>query len=703
MAKYNLSEREYLVVEIKGGLDSRESPWGYLYQDKIRIKTLGNQSKAFPDTPCRPQPLQGGMAMPQGNARTVQQWIDAVVPPTQSSLDHAVTQLSLQPETDSPRAIPQGVVGKAPIRSQDVYSAPSQAVTSTSSQITDIAPRLRVQNQELEVRSSALQVRPKNPPVRTSYVPPHMRRQGHVSEHQVSYIKSSASNSAGNNEQLKGKAGKSTEKKHDQLLDISDTESIGAPEHASGHLQDLLTGDHLAPDLLSPVLNPRPPSSAPVSTPLLPTKSISQNHSSAHVTDRTRSTNKEEAPKKHKTMGQQKPPKKGMGKQREWLRQVAQSSAYGTGVRNQIPARPVLPAISLPAPAPSRPSVRDDDMSKLNETATRLLEHARMVRGKLKLEVQLTVNLLWMTSRDDKVFAKDQHSCEEAEEYLNGQSENGSMKSDATKMLTTSQRDMAYLIGIKDRNKQHVFVQEPHTTEITYQLVCQTGDSAFTIVEIDESGEPRVKEPPQAIGQIFWHFAKRIYDARVLVSGEHLSAFQDDPNFVELIDNFRIQASKQGSALPVVETRVSAKYFRLHHVFIKRRLVFQLNTAQYKGSMLEVTEVHDLVIEKNAQVGAFRAFAVEPEKMAADSRMWYEASLIPKTRPPQLDASLDLGIGLKADWDPTDVLAQWPLREQRELTALLVARMDKVGLNNQGPWGEVVEAPTANQPWKTWW
>ena len=411
------------------------------------------------------------------------------------------------------------------------------------------------------------------------------------------------------------------------------------------------------------------------------------------------------------TMNKNAPSKKGFGSQRYRRQNRAQYNAQRQQLITEIygtppPARPQMQAPHLTHPsanakqskATSIPTIEDTSVDELYEKGIEILGYARNYRGKLYLEVQLTQNLLWLPNLEDREFAHKSHSQNEAESYLNDQTTRDGIQSTATKMLTTYARDMDYLIGIKDANRQDVFVKEPFNTDLIFEIVCQMGGDYF-IIEINQDGDDLLKNAPQVIGSVYWHYAKRIYDARVHVAGTYVTAVHDNISLRELKSNLLIHYPSQDiPLLPELQTHVSTKDFQIKYVFIKRHLDFKPKSPSYENIALRITEVHDLIIFNNGK-GGFRACAAMPAQMASKVQMWYEASLIAIKSPPQFDENVGLEAGCKAGWEPAEVLTKGRLAALKELTTLLVGRMDNVGLNNQGPRGSVEELRKLNERW----
>ncbi|KAI9657647.1 MAG: hypothetical protein M1821_002823 [Bathelium mastoideum] len=435
----------------------------------------------------------------------------------------------------------------------------------------------------------------------------------------------------------------------------------------------------------------------------------------------------EDGPTKHMTMSQCAPSKKSKGKQ-DWNRQ-------GETHRQQEILVERLPDIERPqsqsrakAPIPMQSvsagkqtsmvdhTKSDVRLDALYEKCLKILEHARTFRGKLDLQVQFGANLLWFGSSDDKEFANEDHGLNAAEKYLNGHDTRSTVYGTATTRLTSSARDMEYLLGVKE-NKKNIFPKEPCSVDLIYEFVCQVGNMPIFIVEVDQEGTGVVKKPPQRIGEIFWHFAKRIFDARVVASSTTMAvAPAGDPNVAELMENLYIRGPEEGSAtlLPTIQTHVSAKDFSILHVFIKRRLHFKPLSAAAAAAAadvthaadanlaLRITEAHDLAIASNC-TGGWRAFADPPATMAKEGTIWYEAALVPASGPPSAFAANEmLAPGEAAPWRPEDVMARHRLEALVELAQPLVARLDRVGVRNRGPYRGRGKGEADEEKWSYW-
>ncbi|KAL9085780.1 MAG: hypothetical protein Q9165_007412 [Trypethelium subeluteriae] len=421
-------------------------------------------------------------------------------------------------------------------------------------------------------------------------------------------------------------------------------------------------------------------------------------------TERIQPVSQDDLNDKRETMHQQKPPKKGQGKQRPWHQDSARSNfLQHQQLIDEYWGRPILPSEPLP-PEPSEPQrseislsepkipspeSKDPSMEGLYHVALGIAEHARTFRGKLDLEVQLTQNLVYCRTHDTKRFADELQTKGDKEVFLNDAEANSGIISDATTRITTSARDILYLLGIRVDDKQHLFEKTPYETSLTYEFVCQVGDKDQFTIEVDQEGTQLLHEGSHAIGSIYWHFAEHIYDARVLINGTRVRALNkdDDAGVHELLSNLYIAADPaQGDILlPEIQTHVTAKDFRIKWAMIKRRFRFAPRPKQYENMALQITEVHDLNIMRN-QEGGFRFYADHPSTMAHKGYSFYEASVVPKCQHPSFEENLKLEPGRQATWIPEDVLAYSRLAGLKELTTKLVARMDSVGKNNVGPW-----------------
>ncbi|KAF2229321.1 hypothetical protein EV356DRAFT_511023 [Viridothelium virens] len=424
-------------------------------------------------------------------------------------------------------------------------------------------------------------------------------------------------------------------------------------------------------------------------------------------TERIQPVREDDLDDKRGTMHHQRPPKKGQGKQRPSHQDNTRSNTIANFLQQQLideywgrpilPSEPLLPEPSQPERAEansSQPEIsslkpKDPSMDGLYHVALGILEDARAFRGKLDFEVQLTQNLLYCRTHDTKRFADEVQSKTDKEAFLNDAEATSGIISDATTRITTSARDVQYLLGVKDGNKQYLFEKNPFETSLSYEFVCQIGDENHFTIEIDQEGTQLLNEGTYAIGSIYWHFAEHIYDARVLINGTRTRALDKDDNagVHELLSNLYIAAdSAQGDILlPEIQTHVTAKDFRIKWVMIKRRFRFAPRPQRYENMALQVTEVHDLEIMRN-QEGGFRFYADHPSTMAHKGYSFYKASVVPKSQHPSFEENLDLEPGKQATWISEDVLAYSRLAELKELTTMLVARMDSVGKNNTGPW-----------------
>ena len=423
--------------------------------------------------------------------------------------------------------------------------------------------------------------------------------------------------------------------------------------------------------------------------------------------DQVQAKDEEDEIEKHKTMGQRAPPKKGGGEQRKDRKTKTQTSKQETEAwRQEIAAEVRLGPNLQQALRQSRASghqqsdlpskkaeVPAEKMDELYGRCINILEHARSFRGRLNFEVQLTVNLLLFSKVEDKEFVAGQHDLGHAQGYLNNHNAiGGGVRGSAAARLTNVAEEMEYLIGVKDaNNKDSVFANEPSSTEMVYEFACQSDRGNQFTVEIDEHGSAIVKQPTQTIGEVFWHYPKRIHDACLLVSGTSFIA-SEDPSIAELIDNLciRIPATEDMVLLPDIQSRMTTRDVRIASIFLKRRLHFPaVSTAAPAAYFrLQITEVHELIVE-TSRSGAIHAFALSPEEMAQEGcAPYYEAALVPAGLPSEMTENEELEPGLEAGWRAKDVLGQSQLEWLVQVAGRLVGRLDRVGVKREGGSGE---------------
>ncbi|KAI9709352.1 MAG: hypothetical protein M1820_003472 [Bogoriella megaspora] len=339
---------------------------------------------------------------------------------------------------------------------------------------------------------------------------------------------------------------------------------------------------------------------------------------------------------------------------------------------------------------------QDPKLQNAYETAKTILEHSRAFRGKLILEVQIAQNLLSVANSKARDFENDTHGVREIETFLAEQIRDQNAREFATTMLTASAHDVEYLIGVKNATKARAFATMPYISELTYEFVCESAKIGKFTAMVDIDGRSETKGPVDIVGSVSWHHVLRMYDARFIVAGEKTILEPQDEGLNKLLSSLRVHVP-EGKILPDIQVEISNKEFAVHSVMIKRRFYYQ--SLEFKNIALKVTETSDLFIYRNTQTGALHASAKEPAEMVAESRQWYEASLVPMAMPKVFAENENLRIGDDAAWKPDDVMSFEEFQDFKDLATEMVKKMDNVGFNNQGPRGSREETDQWTQQW----
>lgn len=353
------------------------------------------------------------------------------------------------------------------------------------------------------------------------------------------------------------------------------------------------------------------------------------------------------------------------------------------------------------------------------------LEHGRAFKGDLRMEVQFGQILLHgfkigrgaMDTDDFVSQLKEQETARSALVHF-------------IPRLTTTYSDMDFIHNLLDANGQRMFNVVPAQAVVYYELVGYDAEKRKMSVTIDANRDVVARFADETIGEIYMHYPKRSWDARITVTGTHSEKnifptgkdqesrgasksmakhdafskllprnkalpetmngmagfFSDNDGLKEILDTLSAEirgTADSGGQYPVLQWRSTLKGFHVEQVFVKRR--FQYQCTMHAKLLLELTQVQDLQKGVSTKIaGLEQAAAKTPADMIKLQRLWYEASVI--TQPIEaFEENRTLELGDEASWTPEQVLADGTLEALQKMAGRVVTRIDNVGFYNEGP------------------
>ncbi|KAK5201273.1 hypothetical protein LTR16_003268 [Cryomyces antarcticus] len=317
---------------------------------------------------------------------------------------------------------------------------------------------------------------------------------------------------------------------------------------------------------------------------------------------------------------------------------------------------------------------------EFHEPALKILEAAQSFSGELKMQVEFGMIIL---DNVPKALRKDAATKQDWETELAG---HGDLCTGFTNMLTASTTDIQHIIDLTNDHGQRLFCETPSGNGLaTLIFICDDNEHREVHIEVNPltPGEFVVKKPPQAIGGVYWHYPKRAWDARMVVTGIATETNVPDEAVEELIGNLSIR-TRPGHLLPEVYTKNSHKGLRVENVQLHRQLRYA--SKRHEHLCLELTQVHDLKILGKA-TGELKAHTMNIADMIEQRRLWYGASLASLSPPEQFKENINLEFGDDASWEAESIVNVEILRSLKAVTDQVVTRIDGVGFANQGPRG----------------
>jgi len=321
----------------------------------------------------------------------------------------------------------------------------------------------------------------------------------------------------------------------------------------------------------------------------------------------------------------------------------------------------------------SKPSIPPDCSNDLLE----ILDSARAFRGHLDMEVSIGRILLeGLVGPEAKEFAaakamSSKRMVEGIKEYL---------FSDAKTCLHFVERLTSDTEEACQIPTAHLFNQESIEEESWYEFDCEDKYHNHIIVKVKGVEEVETVFASLTIGQAFFHYPKRRWDARFAVEGRrqytHRKAVSD---FMEQL-SAELRDSKDGRLVDV-RFRVSND-LKIHSAYAKKRLSFTY--LQNNRIKLHITEVQDLIRGRmKTDTSVHQVASGKRSEMVENHRLWFEAKLSISAES-FFEQNLETSTGDDAAWTAKEVLDDRTLCDVQNIIDNVVTRMDGVGAKNKG-------------------
>lgn len=231
---------------------------------------------------------------------------------------------------------------------------------------------------------------------------------------------------------------------------------------------------------------------------------------------------------------------------------------------------------------------------------------------------------------------------------------------------------------------QKMFDQDEIDTEVWYELHCRDRYNNAVVVKIRGSEEAETVLVPRALGEAFFHFPKRRWDARFAINGRETYAHRTAVS--KFMKQFSAKVEGAGDMQTIDLRYRIVRELKIQEVYAKKRLTYKY--LESDRISLHVTEVQDLNrFQAKFDTSLHQARSGNKSEMIRDGRFWYEAKLS-ISADPWFEQNLHLKTGDEANWEPKDVLDDAMLVVVDKVIEHFVSRLDVVGINNKGLRGD---------------
>lgn len=220
--------------------------------------------------------------------------------------------------------------------------------------------------------------------------------------------------------------------------------------------------------------------------------------------------------------------------------------------------------------------------------------------------------------------------------------------------------------------------------ECWYEFHCEDKYHNQFTLKVKGREDAKIDLVPVTIGQVFFHYPKRKWDACFAVKGRkpytHRKAVKE---FMEKL-SAEVRNSKD-DRLVDLRFRVTND-LKILSAYTKKRLSFgYINNDRIT---LHLTEVQELIRGWMRDDTSLHQFASRDRaEMIGAHRLWFEAKMS-VSADSFFDQNLKIKTGDDAAWDPKDVLDDKMLSDIQTVVDKVVVRMDGVGVLNRGCIGD---------------
>jgi hypothetical protein len=328
--------------------------------------------------------------------------------------------------------------------------------------------------------------------------------------------------------------------------------------------------------------------------------------------------------------------------------------------------------IKVPAKPPTIPQVLPDCSKDLLQ----ILDNVRAFRGYLDMEVSIGRTLIeGLRGPEAREFAASKPM--PPRRMAGGLKEHLSLN-ESTKLYFVERLTSSTVEACQIHTPQ-LFHQEA-VEECWYEFHCEDKYHNQFIVKVKAVDDAQIELVPATIGQIFFHYPKRKWDARFAVNGRkpytHRKAVKE---FMEKL-SAEVRDSKDGRLVDL-RFRMTSN-LKIISAYTKKRLSFgHINNERIT---LHLTEVQDLIRGWMRDDTSLHQFASrERAEMIEARRLWYEAKMSISAKS-FFDENLKTKAGDDAVWDAKDVLDDKMLSDIQSVVDRVIIRMDGVGVLNKG-------------------
>jgi hypothetical protein len=305
-----------------------------------------------------------------------------------------------------------------------------------------------------------------------------------------------------------------------------------------------------------------------------------------------------------------------------------------------------------------------------------ILENSRAFRGDLDMEISIGRILIeGFRGHEAREFAESKpmpprRMVEGIKEHL---SSDKSTKLHFIERLTSSTVEACQIPTPQQ------FQQDP-VEENWYEFHCEDKYHNHFVIKVKGLDHAEVDLVPATIGQAFFHYPKRKWDACFAVKGR--KSYTHRKAVKQFMENLSAEVrDSDDERLVDLRFRVTSN-LKINSAYTKKRLSFShINNDRIT---LHLTEVQELIRGWMRSDTSLHQFASrERAEMVEQRRLWFEAKLSVSAKP-FFDQNLETKTGDDAAWTANEVLDDKILSDIQNVVDRVVIRMDGVGVLNKG-------------------